>query len=46
MLVGPEILANYKLAFSKTTGADTHARPYDVHFVTNHFTTHPLAGIW
>jgi hypothetical protein len=43
-LLTPKSLHIIKIAFPKTTGADTHARPYDVHFVTNYFTTQPRAG--
>ena len=44
ILADPEILANSKTRFSQNKGADTRVRPYNVHFVTNYFTTHPRAG--
>ena len=43
------LLANCKFARTGNSlfpkiGADTRIRPYDIHFVTNYFTTQPLAG--
>jgi len=44
-LLTPKFWQIIKLAFSKKQGRTHRPAPYDVHFVTNHFTMHPRAGM-